>query len=273
MTLLRTLVIVMPAHNEAEGLPSFVREVLHAVRTLADSVRIIVVDDKSTDDTAAVLSALSGELPELSVERSQVNRGHGPTALAAYRAGSAAHPDAIVHVDGDGQFIGDDIAAVARALADADVVHGVRFGRTDPWFRRLLTRCVGAGVTMVIGRHVPDVNTPLRAYRLPALRTLLARVGEDALVPHVLFSIIETRLGLRRAYVPVRSIPRRGSTTTGTMWGAAPRVPRLPPRRLIVFCLRAGREVCAHLLVHHGARPEPDPTGHPASQDAEASAL
>jgi len=250
----RSLAIVMPAFNEAEGLPGFLHEILDAVRPLADQVHLVVVDDCSTDDTVAVLETQMQSMPELSVHRSAVNRSHGPTALAAYRAGLGFEPDALVHVDGDGQFVGADFPRVLRALEGdgVQVVHGVRTGRTDPWFRRALTACVGAGVALVAGGRIPDVNTPLRAYRPEALRALLERCPADAAVPHVHFSIAEAHKKFRRRYIRVRSIPRRGTSASGTMWGAV-RKPTLPPRRLISFSLAAAREVWLYSVLPGGA--------------------
>ncbi len=242
---LQHLVVVMPAYNEAEGLPGFLDEILEQVTPLAQRVSLVVVNDRSTDQTASVLTSLEKELPGLVVVDAEVNRGHGPTALAAYRAGLALNPDALVHVDGDGQFLGTDFPRLVRALEQTgvDVVHGVRGNRTDPWFRTVLTGCVGMLAAIAVGRRIPDVNTPLRAYRPAAIAQLLSLVPEDALVPHVHFSLAEQRLGFAVRYCRVRSIPRRGSIATGTMWGEAHALPKLPPKRLREFSARAIAEV------------------------------
>lgn len=246
--LLHHLAVVMPAHNEAEGLPGFLAEIREHVAPLADRVSVIVVDDLSTDATLEVLAVIGLDWPGLSVIPSPVNRGHGPTALAAYRAALALGPDAVVHVDGDGQFEGKDFPPLIRALDDADVVHGVRQHRTDPWFRRGLTACVGLVIALATGRRIPDVNTPLRAYRPAAIAQLVELVPADALVPHVHFSLAESRLGLRVRYVRVRSIPRRGSVANGTMWGDQPKQPMLPPARLREFSRRAAVELWQYSL-------------------------
>lgn len=227
MTISR-LVIVMPAYNEAEGIADFIDEVTEAVAPLAQTVEVVVADDRSTDDTAAVLSSIPG----VDVQTQPQNRGHGPTALAAYRAGLALEPDVLVHVDGDGQFLGRDLARVVSALhrTGADVVHGVRTGRTDAWYRNVLTQCVRVLVATAAGRAIPDVNTPLRAYRPEALRVLVDAVPADTQVPHVHFSFAEARAGFDVRYVKVASIPRRGASESGTMWGKASRL--LPPPRL-----------------------------------------
>lgn len=223
--------VVIPAFNEAEGLAAFLAEITSSFAEYDVSGILIVVDDASTDDTSVVAKA------HADVIRATANRGHGPTALAAYDAGLRSGAQVIVHVDGDGQFYGRDIARVAAALhtTDAEVVHGVRRGRTDPWFRRALSASVRVAVLVLCGRSVPDVNTPLRAYRPDALRRLLTEVPGTALVPHVHFSIAEARHGLRVRYVSVSSIPRRGGAAQGTMWGAGRTRIFLPPRRLMRF--------------------------------------
>ncbi|MBO0980962.1 glycosyltransferase family 2 protein [Microbacterium sp. SD291] len=239
MTLHR-IAIVMPAYNEAEGIRGFIDEVREAVAPLADEVTFHIADDRSTDATPTVFD----DVPDVSVEVQAENRGHGPTALSAYRLGLASEPDVIVHVDGDGQFHGSDFPRLINALVreHADVVHGIRDGRTDPWYRKALTAAVGVMIAFAAGRRVPDVNTPLRAYRPEALQALLDAVPADASVPHVHFSLAEARSGYTVRYVRVASIPRRGESTQGTMWGRAAGV-RLPPKRLRQFAASALREV------------------------------
>lgn len=227
--------VVIPAFNEADALPTFLAEIRSSFAARGIAATMIVVDDASTDGTGPAAA------PFADVVRAPQNRGHGPTALAAYSAGLASGAEVIVHVDGDGQFHGDDIVRIALALdrVEADVVHGVRRGRTDPWFRRCLSAMVRLVVLGVCGRSVPDVNTPLRAYHPASLQQLLDVVPVDALVPHVHFSVAEARRRLRVRYVPVASIPRRGAATQGTMWGTGRARRLVPPTRLVRFAAAA----------------------------------
>jgi len=236
------LAIVMPAYNEAEGIRGFIDEIREHVSPLADRVSFVIADDRSTDDTAHVFD----EITDVDLQTQPANRGHGPTALAAYRAGLAIDPDLLVHVDGDGQFLGVDFVRLITAAETtrADVVHGVRDGRTDPWYRKVLTSAVGLLIAAASGRRIPDVNTPLRAYRPAALQTLVDAVPADVTVPHVHFSLAEARGGFIVRYVRVASIPRRGESASGTMWGRAAGV-RLPPKRLRQFAVAALQEAWA----------------------------
>jgi glycosyltransferase involved in cell wall biosynthesis len=236
------LAVVMPAYNEADGIGGFLTEVLECVTPLADRVSMLVADDRSTDGTAAAIASLA--LPQVQVLTQPTNRGHGPTALAAYRAGLATDAEVIVHVDGDGQFAGADFPRLLGALEreDVDIVHGVRRGRDDPWYRRALTGTLRVVVRPFAGRGIPDINTPLRAYRREALEALIDAVGSDAVVPHVHFSLLEARARMAVRYLPVRSLPRRGDSASGTMWQAAS-TPALPPPRLRAFVREAASEL------------------------------
>jgi len=235
--------VVMPAFNEAEGIGGFLAEIVDALSPHTHRLSVRVLDDRSTDGTAdAVRVVAETSSADIQVTTAEANRGHGPSALAAYREGLALGPDVVLHVDGDGQFLGPDIAAVLVALDGVDVVHGDRRGRDDPWFRKVLTALVGSAVSLLARHRIADANTPLRVYRPAALELLLESVPADALVPHVHFSIAERRARLTVAEVPVRSIPRRGSVATGTMWGTTRRSPVLPSRRLLSFARRAAAE-------------------------------
>jgi dolichol-phosphate mannosyltransferase len=238
----RRLAVVLPAHNEEEGIAGFLPEIAAALAPHVATLEFFVVDDLSTDGTAQALARLAQTLP-LTVLANAENLGHGPSALRAWRAGLDSGADVIVHVDGDGQFLGSDFPRLLAALEGADGVHGVRQHRSDAWYRRVLTQLVRMLARPLAGRSVADVNTPLRAYRREALARLLERVPAGSLVPHVHFSIAEKRLGIRIVECRVTSIPRRGSVTGGTMWGAATKPRRLPSRRLMLFAWHALVEV------------------------------
>ncbi|MET0590760.1 MAG: glycosyltransferase family 2 protein [Naasia sp.] len=234
------IVVVMPAYNEEAGLPGFLAELADHLRARTARLSMVLVDDCSTDRTREVAAPVDVDMTVLS---NPTNRGHGPTALAAYRAGVASGADLIVHVDGDGQFSGADVARVVDAAHGLDVIHGVRTGREEAWFRRVVTGALRCASVVVGGVATEDVNTPLRAYRREAVISLLGLVDESTLAPHVFFSILEHRFRLRHRSVVVRSLPPRGAVR-GSMFGGRR---LLPPLRLISFVARAGLQLLAWL--------------------------
>ena len=138
-----TLSCVMPAHNEAAALPQVVPAVLSALRALATRVELIVIDDGSRDDTAAVAERLAAEHPELVLIRLSRNFGKE----AALSAGlDAARGDAVVMMDADGQH---PLPLLQLMLQEwkrgADVVYTVRRSRADQsaLYRRLAAAFYG----------------------------------------------------------------------------------------------------------------------------------
>ena len=231
------VVAVMPAFNEAEGIAEFLDEI---ATHLGAGAQYVVVDDKSGDDTAAVVrSCASRGLPVTLVSNEQ-NLGHGPSTIKALKAGLAHDPDVIVAVDGDGQFLGADIARLVELAlsADLDVVEGVRRGREDPVFRRV-TSAVTRTLVGLRARTLPrDANTPLRVYRPAALAELVDRLPDDAMTPNLLISVMARRSGMTMREENVVSRTRRGGDSAGSTWRA--RHARLPSRRYVQFCLKAG---------------------------------
>lgn len=101
-----TLSLVIPAHNEEEGLP----RVLELVPAEVD--RVIVVDNCSTDGTAAVARSFGATVVE------QPIKGYG----SAYKAGFASvETDLVSTSDADGTYPVDRIPALARQLLERDL--------------------------------------------------------------------------------------------------------------------------------------------------------
>jgi dolichol-phosphate mannosyltransferase len=234
--------IVMPAYNEADGIEEFLAEIQRTVAPRVGKLTLVVVDDCSTDETAQLLDALASSIPGLVSTRNAHNLGHGPTSLAAYRRGLETGAELVVHVDGDGQFIGDDVLAVVDALASGHAaVVGIREGRTDPWYRKALSRGLSAYLYVLAQVRPHDPNCPLRGYRRATLIGLLDDLPEQPMVPSVYLSVLERRRDVGLLNVPVHSRPRRGTTEAGSTWGTKRSV-GLPPRRLVQFVGRAAWE-------------------------------
>ena len=107
--------VVVPVHNEAENIGPLLNEICHA---LAGIVRfeLVVVDDKSTDDTLARLDACAESMPELRIIRHDRNAGQS-TAL---RTGvHFARAPLVATLDGDGQNDPADIPALLARYREA----------------------------------------------------------------------------------------------------------------------------------------------------------
>ena len=90
-----------PAFNDAGSIAWVARRAEEALRPSGREFEILILDDGSTDETAAVLRRLAAEIPELRMLRHPENRGYGATLRNLF---TAARFPLVVYTDGDGQF-------------------------------------------------------------------------------------------------------------------------------------------------------------------------
>lgn len=234
--------VAIPAYNEAESIAAFLQEIDTALSAHTGELRFVVVDDSSTDGTIEALEAVRPRLRgTLDVVVNQINRGHGPTLMRAYRRALESAPDYVLQVDGDGQFHGSDLRRVLVLLVDeARAVSGVRRFRQDPWFRMIMTRFVRSYVHAGFGVQARDPNCPLRGYEASVLADLLPAIPADALIPNLYLTILSARRGLALLEVDVSHQVRRGQSAQGSSWGRSS--PSPIPWRLVRFSFVALRE-------------------------------
>src|ERR1041385_6263532 len=102
----RTLVVQIPCHNEEATLPGVLADLPSSIPGIGRIIPLII-DDGSTDGTAAVARGLGAEVLKLPVRRG-LARGY----LAGLDRAIELGADVIVNTDGDGQYRGSDIPAL-----------------------------------------------------------------------------------------------------------------------------------------------------------------
>jgi dolichol-phosphate mannosyltransferase len=172
--------IVIPAFDEIENLGVLLAELHAAIAAAGRSAEIVIVDDGSTDGSAAWL-----------MERSRRDAALRPVLLAercgqsAALAAGLAHASApvIVTMDADLQNDPADLPRVLAALDHADVVSGVRIGRRDSRLRRVSSRIANAVRRAALGDPVTDIGCSFKAYRREVLDQLPMFVGVHRFLP------------------------------------------------------------------------------------------
>lgn len=160
------LSVVVPMFNEAENAPDLVREIAEALNGRTD-YEIIAVDDRSTDDTAAVLTRLKHEVPALRV----VQHGHNAGQSRSVRTGIlAAKGGIIATLDGDGQNNPADLPGLYDQLTRADapdhlaMVAGERQKRQDSQAKLVASRAANGIRKRLLGDDANDTGCGLKVF-------------------------------------------------------------------------------------------------------------
>ena len=199
------LVIQIPCYNEAQTLPATVRALPRQIEGI-DDIEYLVVDDGSSDDTAAIARQVGvGHVVRLP---------HHAGLAASFMAGLAASlklgADIIVNTDADNQYHAGDIQRLIEPIVSgkAEIVVGDRGVATLSSFsplKRALQRLGSWVVARASGIKTPDATSGFRALsREAALRTLV--MNDFSYTLETLIQAGAHRMAV--SYVPVRTNPQ-----------------------------------------------------------------
>jgi len=204
------VLVVVPAYNEQDS----IHEVLTGLRRSVPGFDLVVVDDGSDDDTAAVAQRLG-----VRTIRLPCNVGYGGALQVGIRYALARQYDVVVFFDADGQHDPEAALLLVETLRreGADLVIGARFGADRPYvgsLARRLTQIAFSTMTRpLVGRRIYDTTSGLKA--------LTARACRDLVSGNLLDFHMEAlvRLGVLQysiVEVPVKVRPRDRGTSMYT---------------------------------------------------------
>jgi len=206
------LLLVMPAYDEAINLRALLPG--RPTQILGRATHLIVVDDGSTDDTAAVVRAHGGW-----AIRSPRNRGGGFALKVGFAAAQRLGAREVITLDADGQHRFADLPAVLSPLilGAADLVVGSRrLGASvgGSRLRSLGVRVFSALLSFLTGQKITDCASGLRGIAIARLAALRLRQDRH----HTAELILEAaRRGLTIVEVPITIVPRhQGESKKGT---------------------------------------------------------
>jgi glycosyltransferase involved in cell wall biosynthesis len=164
--------IIVPAYNEADSIAAVIGRIRETLAAAEVRHEIIVVDDASTDHTAAAAAEAGA-----TVLSHQSNRGYGASLKTGIRA---AQYEQIVITDADGTYPVEQIPRMLEALQSADMVVGARVGTAVhiPLCRRPAKWMLGKLAEYVTGCRIPDLNSGLRAFRRQLVECYLSILSE-----------------------------------------------------------------------------------------------
>jgi dolichyl-phosphate beta-glucosyltransferase len=225
----RSLSIVLPAYNEEARLGPALDELFGYLNRrgsdgrdgrpgsaeLPPTIHVLVVDDGSTDDTAALVRARP-EIADGGLELLTVP--HGGKG-AAVRAGMLhATGDIVVFADADMATPPDELPLLCEALDAADAAFGSRIQpdgtdmrSSQPRWRRLLGKSFHALASLWVVGPVQDTQCGFKGFHRDVARDVFARQKITSIVFDVELIFLVRRRGYTHRVVPIRWADRRGS--------------------------------------------------------------
>jgi len=197
--------VVIPAYNEAWRLPAFLDDVLLTLEAEGEPFEVIVVDDGSDDETAAVVLARTRLHDNVRLLRLKRNYGKG----AAVRMGMlAANGRLRLQADADGAIGIRQLPKLRQALADgADIAIGSRAGSKAwfqrNWFRRNLSAFFRGMARVLAVPGVRDTQCGFKLYPGATADDLFARSRENGYAFDIEVLRLARRRGLKIAEIPV----------------------------------------------------------------------
>lgn len=189
---------IIPAFNEAESLPSVIRE----IKELFPDHLIVVVDDGSTDETADV--AKKFDCVCLSMP---FNLGIGGALRLGFRYCLDREIDYAYQFDADGQHDPTQISSLLSELENSDMVIGSRFS-TDYSYevgqsRKAAMNFLRFLVRIYTGQKFTDTSSGFRAFRKPVIR-LFAKEYPVEYMDSVEALLIASKNGFKVSEIPVQ---------------------------------------------------------------------
>lgn len=194
--------LVIPFYNEAGNILPLVEACVDVLNARGREYEIILVDDGSTDGTAAEIAEARTRWPRCGV----LTRPHAGQAAALLAGLRAARGELLLTLDGDGQNDPRDFPALLDLVESGqlDLACGWRVDRHDSTLRHVMSRLANFVRSRFLADGVHDSGCQLRVMR---------RAVRDVLFPFELMQsfvpAIAVAAGFRVGERPVRHHPRR----------------------------------------------------------------
>jgi len=195
---------VVPVFNEELSLETLLREIQQVAKREDYDVRVLFVDDGSTDNTWATITQFAANNPAVGGVRFRQNFGKSAALMAGF---AEAQGEVVFTMDADLQDPPEEMPRLLRKIdVGYDVVSGWKQDRHDPWHKVYPSRIFNALISLMTGVELHDHVCGLKCYRHGVLKYLRI-YGEF----HRFLGVLAGHHGFKVTEVPTQHRPR----TTG----------------------------------------------------------
>ena len=191
--------VLIPSYNEARTIGAITKELT------SRGLTVYVVDDGSTDDTAAI-AAGQGAV----VIAHDKNKGKGASLIEGFDRILKEGFDAVLVMDGDGQHATMDVDNFFKNMAQtgADIVIGNRMLDTVsmPILRKITNRIMSRIISKMCGQVIPDTQCGFKLIKRKVLESIKFEFSKFEIESEILLKA--ARMGFRIESVPVKTVYR-----------------------------------------------------------------
>lgn len=196
--------MIVPCFNEEASILA----VLDELKSSPENIDVVVVNDGSTDRSAAIV----GGLNDVMLLDLPFNLGIGGAVQAGFRFFLSRDYDVAVQFDADGQHSADQIPDLVQPLAQGhDVVIGSRFleptssGFRSTGLRRMGIWSLRSLLRIISGSRILDVTSGFRALSREAVRKVIDDYPDDYPEPVSIMLFLRKNLSICEVPVVMRS--------------------------------------------------------------------
>ena len=198
--------VIVPAYDEGPVILHTLAELTKVLEERVPAYEIVVVDDGSMDNTAAIVSELSERDPHVRIESYAPNGGKGFALRQGFKATSG---QTIVFYDADLDIPPECIPVLLELLGGGyDGVVGSKMHRESvvsyPLTRRLLSRAAHLLVWALLRVRVSDTQVGLKVFRRPVLTTVMHLPNSNGFAFDIELLTLAQRAGFQIVEGPVR---------------------------------------------------------------------
>ncbi len=239
------LSLVIPAFNEARRLPATMRRIAEYGDRFGCSVEVLVVVERSTDDTLALARGAAKGAGCFEVIDNEVQRGKGYAVRSGMLRARGEH---VLYMDADLSVPLEDVVAFVehfRAHPEVDVLVGNRqhaqshIARRQSWLRERMGRTFNRALRSLSLLELRDTQCGFKAFRAGAARRIFTRQRLDGFAFDVEVLLLADALGHRVADLPVRWVNSPESKVGMLRDSARMLADAVRVRRLVAETMRA----------------------------------
>ncbi len=205
-----SLSVVLPAYNEEQAIALTISDILAVLQSWIKDFEVIIVNDGSTDGTAAIVTAMAESDPHVRLVSHASNQGYGAALVSGF---AAATKELTFFMDSDGQFDIRDLFQFFPFIDAYDAVIGYRIHRQDSWIRKLNAWGWKWLIRLVLSVHASDIDCAFKLLHTEFLHTHPLETRGAMINAELLFRLKQA--GCTYKEVGVHHLPRQGGKATG----------------------------------------------------------